>query len=107
MIRLHFVVEGQTEETFVNDLLAPVLSRLNIFPDVRCVQTGRKHGKVYKGGITNYIKLKNDIRRWLKQDKHLDARFTTMFSAEVFSVSNEKTSAENRFLCFTQRFSRL
>jgi len=78
MIRLHFVVEGQTEETFVNDLLAPALSRLNIFPDARCVQTGRKHGKVYKGGIINYIKLKNDIQRWLKQDKHLEARFTTM-----------------------------
>jgi hypothetical protein len=35
MIRLHFVVEGQTEETFVNNILAPKLSSLNIFPDVR------------------------------------------------------------------------
>jgi len=26
MIRLHFVVEGQTEETFVNDVLTPVLA---------------------------------------------------------------------------------
>ncbi len=29
--------------------------------------------------ITHYIKLKNDIQRWLKQDEHTDARFTTMF----------------------------
>ncbi len=87
MIRLHFVVEGQTEETFVNDMLAPVLSHLNIFPDVRCVQTGRKHGKKYKGGITNYIKLKNDLRRWLKQDGHPDARFTTM--VDFYALPND------------------
>ena len=78
MIRLHFVVEGQTEETFVNNILAPQLSSLNIFPDVRCVQTGRKHGKVHKGGISNYRKLKNDLLRWMKEDKNSDVRFTTM-----------------------------
>ena len=78
MICLHFVVEGQTEETFVNNILAPQLSSLNIFPDVRCVQTGRKHGKVHKGGISNYIKLKNDLLRWMKEDKNSDVRFTTM-----------------------------
>lgn len=78
MIRLHFVVEGQTEETFVNNILAPELSSLNIFPDVRCVQTGRKHGKVHKGGISTYIKLKNDLLRWMKEDKNSDVRFTTM-----------------------------
>jgi hypothetical protein len=79
MIRLHFVVEGQTEETFVNQIITPALSGLNIFPDVRCVQTGYKRGKRYKGGITDYIKLKNDLQRWLKQDVHSEARFTTMF----------------------------
>jgi len=79
MIRLHFVVEGQTEETFVNQVLTPALSGLNIFSDVRCVQTGYKRGKKHKGGITDYIKLKNDLQRWLKQDAHTEARFTTMF----------------------------
>jgi hypothetical protein len=87
MIRLHFVVEGQTEETFVNYVLAPELSQQNIFPDVRCVQTGRKHGNVHKGGITNYIKLKNDLQRWLKQDQHIDARFTTMI--DFYALPND------------------
>lgn len=87
MIRLHFVVEGQTEETFVNEVLAPELSLLNIFPDVRCVQTGRKHGNVHKGGMTSYIKLKNDLKRWLKQDGHADARFTTMI--DYYALPND------------------
>lgn len=78
MIRLHFLVEGATERTFVDEVLKPELSRLNIFPDVCCVQTGRKQGKVHKGGIISYLKLKKDLQRWLKQDKHQEARFTTM-----------------------------
>lgn len=58
MIRLHFLVEGSTEQTFVNEVLKPELSRLNIFSDACLVKTGRKRGKVHKGGITSYIKLK-------------------------------------------------
>ena len=59
MIRLHFLVEGSTEQTFVNEMLKPELSRLNI--DACLVKTGRKRGKVHKGGITSYLKLKNDL----------------------------------------------
>jgi len=57
MIRLHFLVEGSTEQAFVNEVLKPELSRLNIFSDACLVKTGRKR-KVHKGGITSYIKLK-------------------------------------------------
>jgi hypothetical protein len=87
MIRLHLLVEGATERTFVNEVLKPALSCLNIFPDARCVQTGRKRGKVHKGGITNYIKLKSDLQRWLKQDRHIDARFTTMI--DFYALPND------------------
>ncbi|MEK8016632.1 MAG: DUF4276 family protein [Candidatus Parabeggiatoa sp.] len=87
MIRLHFLVEGATERTFVNEVLKPELSRLNIFPDACCVQTGRKQGKIYKGGITSYLKLKNEVQRWLKQDKHQDARLTTM--VDFYALPND------------------
>jgi len=111
MIRLHFVVEGQTEETFVNDLLTPVLAELNIFADVRCVQTGYKRGKKHKGGVTHYIKLKNDLQRWLKQDEHIEAMFTTMFDFYAlphdfpgYAESNQQTDLKARIeqleLCF-------
>jgi hypothetical protein len=44
LIHLNVVVEGQTEETFVRDVLAPYWGALGIFAVARCVQTGRKRG---------------------------------------------------------------
>ncbi|MDZ7759617.1 MAG: DUF4276 family protein [Desulfovermiculus sp.] len=78
MIRLHIVVEGQTEEAFVKRVLLEHLGALNIITDVRCVQTGRKRGRTYRGGIVSYAKLKNDLQRWMKEDQNPDARFTSM-----------------------------
>ncbi len=41
-MRLHFVVEGQTEETFVRDLLRLELAAQGIFCDAHRVTTGRR-----------------------------------------------------------------
>lgn len=78
-IRLHFIVEGQTEETFVNQTLRPHLGELSIWADARCVMTGRKRGVKHSGGISSYAKAKNDIQAWIRDDQNPDARFTTMF----------------------------
>lgn len=79
MIRLNMIVEGQTEETFVNKILRPHLAAQNIFTYVRCVETGRKRDRIYRGGMTTYSKAKKDIELWMKQDHGEDVRFTTMF----------------------------
>lgn len=78
MIRLHFVVEGQTEETFVNRTLVPHLARLSVISDARCVATSRKRGVKHRGGGNSYEQVKNDIARWMREDRNADARFTTM-----------------------------
>lgn len=75
--RLNIIVEGQTEETFVRDLLREPLANRGVYVYVRCVETGRKHGRVYRGGITSYTKAKRDMQRWLSEDK--TAYLTTMF----------------------------
>lgn len=80
MKRLHITAEGQTEESFVNDTLKPHLASHGVYADVRRVLTGKKHGKQYRGGMTNYAKAKNDIVRWLKEEQgNDDVVFTTMF----------------------------
>jgi hypothetical protein len=79
MIRLHAVVEGQAEETFVRDVLAPELGERSVFVDSRSVMTGRHRGVTYRGGIAKYQKLKTDLTLWMKQDQQPDAWFTTMF----------------------------
>lgn len=77
-MRLHFVVEGQTEETFVRDLLAPQLGTKGVFCDVHRVTTGRRRGKLYRGGMVSFQHLRNDLVLWMKQDDALDSWFTTM-----------------------------
>jgi hypothetical protein len=69
MIRLHAVVEGQTEETFVNAVLAPELGSLNVFMDTHCVTTGGGNSRIYRGGLNKYRHLKRDLTRWMKQDQ--------------------------------------
>lgn len=78
MARLHFVVEGQTEETFVRDLLAPALGERSVFADVHCVTTGRRGTRTFRGGLSNYTHLKNDLTLWMKEDRGADCWFTTM-----------------------------
>ena len=78
-IRLNFVVEGQTEETFVNQTLRPHLADRYVYVSARCVMTGQKGGFKYRGGLGSYAQAKKDIDLWMKQDLNSDARFTTMF----------------------------
>jgi hypothetical protein len=75
---LHVVVEGPTEKTFVDQVLAPEFWPRNAIVDCRAVKTGRHRGKDYRGGIGGYRKLKNDLSLWMRQDQQPDAWFTTM-----------------------------
>ena len=78
-IRLNFIVEGQTEEAFVNQILSPYLAGFEVWVQVRCVQTSRSRNIKHRGGIDSYGKAKNDINAWIKEDRNSDVRFTTMF----------------------------
>ena len=78
-IRLHFIVEGQTEETFVNQVLKPYLGDRYIWADARCVLTSRRGGVKHRGGFRNYAQPRRDILSWLREDQNDDARFTTAF----------------------------
>ena len=67
MKRLYIVVEGQTEQEFINSLLAPYLATrgiLHVTPIViRTSRTGR-------GGFVNYEHLRNDVMRLLSTSKN-------------------------------------
>jgi Domain of unknown function (DUF4276) len=78
VIRLHAVVEGQTEETFINQVLAPELGARQIFLDAHRVTTGRRSLPPDRGGIQRYVQLKNDLVIWMRQEKGRNVRFTTM-----------------------------
>ncbi|MEW6351686.1 MAG: DUF4276 family protein [Thermodesulfobacteriota bacterium] len=87
-VRLHVIGEGQTEETFVNRTLVDYLGALGISStDARRVETGRKKGIVFRGGMTTYQKVKNDLIRWMKEDNNPDSCFTTMF--DLYRLPND------------------
>ena len=85
-IHLHIIAEGQTEQQFVLKVLAPHLAHYQVYADARCILTSKdKHtGRQSRGGLPNYIKAKNDIQRWLKEDSRKNCRFSTMFDLYAF-----------------------
>jgi hypothetical protein len=78
-MRLNLIVEGQTEETFVNRVLAPHLGARSVWGQARCVMTSRRRRIFFRGGLTSYALAKRDIQLWLKEDQNSDAAFSTMF----------------------------
>ena len=81
-LRLHFVVEGQTEERFVNTVLRNHFADQSMIAVAHCVTTRRDrrvHHLKHRGGLTTYKHARDDIRRWVREDSSASARFTTMF----------------------------
>lgn len=84
MIRLQLVVEGSTEEGFVNQVLREHLAPKEVFVSARCVMTSRKRGKVHRGGGRSFQLWKNDIIRWMKEDPGHESYLTTMADLYAF-----------------------
>jgi hypothetical protein len=60
------LVEGQTEERFVKDVLAPAFWSLGLILSPTILVTKRvKDGPNFKGGVTRFAKFENDARRLL------------------------------------------
>ena len=72
MSRVLAVVEGQTEQAFVRDLLAPSLAARGVYLSARVV--GRPG---HKGGDCRYSRVRRDMLVLLRQES--DAVVTTMF----------------------------
>ena len=66
MKRVLVLVEGQTEERFVKDVLCPHLWARGVDATPKVATTKHvKRGPDFKGGITDYQKVENDLRRLL------------------------------------------
>jgi hypothetical protein len=83
-LRVHIVTEGQTETNFVKKILAPYFLCLDIMliPCTVVTKNDRKAGRQYKGGISHYLKAKNDILKCLtyaRSDKNV-------FVSTIFDV---------------------
>jgi Domain of unknown function (DUF4276) len=74
---LNILAEGKAELEFAKRALASYFEPFNIVVDSRCITTSRKKHK--KGGLISYIQAKNDLKKWIAEEKGRFPYFTTMF----------------------------
>jgi len=88
MARLYLFAEGQTELTFADTLLKPHLAPLGVYlHSPILVAHARRKGRVHRGGGRKYGPMKNDILRFLKQEKSGEVYFTTMI--DLYAIHSE------------------
>lgn len=87
MSRLCIVCEGQTEETFVRDVLAPALGSVGLNVTPQTIETSPGH----RGGALNYDRVRMHLRNTLRQKS---APFVTTFF-DLYRL-------DKRFPCFEQ-----
>lgn len=76
-MRLGFLVEGQTEETFVNNVLIPHLYERGVQArTAQKITTSSRRGTLHKGGAVPYNRFIRELVRLLKQDSGIV--FTTL-----------------------------
>ena len=68
MKRLVIIVEGETEESFVNNILCPYFCSKGLYNTIQCFKTKHSHG-----GISKYSYIKKDI-------------LTTIYEKDVVSM---------------------
>ena len=90
MKRLYLTVEGQTEAAFATSVLTPHLVNFNVFLTAPRF-TGlhkRRRGRIPQGGMLNtFGHALDDMKRWMKEDKSPQARFTMM--VDLYSLPND------------------
>lgn len=76
-MRALILVEGQAEERFVKDVLAPAFYPLELFFEKPTLLVTKivKDGPNFKGGVTSYANFRRDVRPLLK---NADALVTTL-----------------------------
>jgi hypothetical protein len=88
MPRLYLFAEGQTEQTFADVVLSPHLANHGVFlHGTVLVAHAKKKGRIHRGGGRNYPPMKNDILRFMKQERGNDVFFTTMI--DLYAIPND------------------
>jgi len=98
MKHINIIVEGDSEEAFVNDVLVKHFAQLNIFVSARKIKTGwdKHNNKPSKGGLLKYIKFRNDVLRWIEADRNqLQFWYTSMLDLYAFPIDDLSPYKEN------------
>ncbi len=101
MNRVLISVEGQTEEKFVNEVLAPHLWNSELAPTPIVVSTKIvKQGNKFKGGLCSYAQARNEILKLLRDSDAL--AITTMYDLYKLPDDFPGYSTRPSGNCFTK-----
>jgi len=97
MCRIYIIVEGQTEESFVKNVLIPHLKnksgKQSIVVQPIIIQTKReKSGNKFKGGVSKYKKIRDEIYRISDQNCIITTMFDYYGLPDDFPGKNNITS---------------
>lgn len=79
MIRCYVVCEGQTEETFIRNVIAPILAYQQIYLTARLIPTS----KTSKGGALTYERVRKFIINSLKEDSVFVTTFFDLYALDT------------------------
>ena len=88
---VYIYCEGQTEESFVNDVLYPYFSRMDIYVTPIIHKTKRTPTKAFKGGVSRYAPIKDELIK-LCQDS--TCIVTTMF--DYYAMPDDTPSIDHQ-----------
>ena len=88
---VYIYCEGQTEESFVNDVLYPYFSRMDIYVTPIIHKTKRTPTKAFKGGVSRYAPIKDELIK-LCQDSNCIV--TTMF--DYYAMPKDTPSIDHQ-----------
>jgi len=95
---VNIIVEGSTEEAFVNDVLVDHFAGLEIYLSSRKIRSGwdKFRRKPVKGGLLKYIRYRNEVLRWIASDrKNPGFWYTSMVDMYAFPKDEQSPYQEN------------
>jgi hypothetical protein len=88
MARLYIFAEGQTEQTYGDTVLKDHLATFGVYVQGPIlIAHAKKKGRVHRGGGRKYLSMRNDILRFLAQEKANDTYFTTMI--DLYAIHSD------------------
>ncbi len=104
MIRVHVICEGQTEETFIRDVIAPLLAPLQIFLTARLISTS----KTSKGGALSYERIRRFVINSLKEENVFITTFFDLYALDNafpdFTESQKQADVYQKVAVLEQAF---
>lgn len=88
MARLYIFAEGLTEQTYADTVLKDHLAAIGVYVQGPIlIAHAKKKGRVHRGGGRRYLPMRNDIIRFLGQERASDTFFTTMI--DLYAIHSD------------------